>query len=59
VLTDIDKTGMSILLVKHNLKVAKALDDLVYLMGKAHLGLTGTVTELEANPEIRTKYLEV
>lgn len=59
VLADINKTGVSILLVAHNLKVAMSLADRVYLMGKAHLGFTGTVAELDANPDIRAKYLEV
>ena len=56
---DINKTGVSILLVEHNLKVAMSLADRVYLMGKAHLGFTGTKEELDARPDIRAKYLEV
>ena len=59
VLAEIGKSGISILLVEHNLKVAMSLADRVYLMGKAHLGFTGTVAELDANPDMRTKYLEV
>ena len=59
VLAEISKSGISILLVEHNLKVAMSLADRVYLMGKAHLGFTGTVAELDANPEMRAKYLEV
>jgi branched-chain amino acid transport system ATP-binding protein len=59
VLAEISKTGVSILLIEHNLKVALHLADRVYLMGKAHLGFTGTVEELEADPEIKAKYLEV
>jgi branched-chain amino acid transport system ATP-binding protein len=59
VLADINKTGVSILLIEHNLKVALHLANRVYLMGKAHLGFTGTVEELEADPEIKAKYLEV
>ncbi len=59
ILQDIAQTGVSILLVEHNLKVAMSLANRVYLMGKAHLGFTGTVAELDANPEIRAKYLEV
>ena len=59
VLAEINKTGVSILLIEHNLKVALHLANRVYLMGKAHLGFTGTVEELEANPEIKAKYLEV
>ena len=56
---DINKVGVSILLVEHNLKVAISLAHRVYLMGKAHIGFTGNVQELEAQPEIREKYLEV
>ncbi len=50
------KAGISILLVEHNLKVAMSLADRVYLMGKAHLGFTGTKQDLEARPDIRAKY---
>ncbi|MEK6196215.1 MAG: ABC transporter ATP-binding protein [Deltaproteobacteria bacterium] len=59
VLEEIGKSGISILLVEHNLKVAMSLADRVYLMGKAHLGFTGTLEELDANPEMRAKYLEL
>ena len=59
ILEEISKTGVSILLVEHNLKVAMSLANRVYLMGKAHIGFTGTVEELEAQPEMKEKYLEV
>ncbi len=59
VLAEICKSGISILLVEHNLKVAMSLADRVYLMGKAHLGFAGTLEELDANPEMRAKYLEI
>lgn len=59
VLGQINKAGVSILLVEHNLKVALSLANRVYLMGKAHIGYEGTVEELRNNPEVRTKYLEV
>jgi len=59
ILKQINEAGVSILLVEHNLKVALSLADRVYLMGKAHLGFTGTKAELEARPDIRAKYLEV
>jgi len=58
-LKNINKAGVSILFVEHNLKVAMSLAQRIYLMGKAHLAFTGTREELEAHPEIRTKYLEV
>ncbi len=59
ILEDINKAGVTILLVEHNLKVAMSLSDRLYLMGKAFLAFTGTVEELDAQPEIREKYLEV
>jgi branched-chain amino acid transport system ATP-binding protein len=59
VLEEINKLGVSILLVEHNLKVALSLAHRVYLMGKAHVGFTGTIAELDANPDARAKYLEV
>jgi branched-chain amino acid transport system ATP-binding protein len=58
-LEDINKTGVSILFVEHNLKVAMSLADRIYLMGKAYLAFSGTVEELDARPDIREKYLEV
>jgi branched-chain amino acid transport system ATP-binding protein len=59
VLAEINQAGVSILLVEHNLKVAMSLAHRVYLMGKAHVGFSGTVAELAARPEIRAQYLEV
>ncbi|MBW2092563.1 MAG: ABC transporter ATP-binding protein [Deltaproteobacteria bacterium] len=58
-LEDINKTGVSILFVEHNLKVAMSLADRIYIMGKAYLAFEGTVKDLEDHPEIREKYLEV
>ncbi|MDI6754607.1 MAG: ABC transporter ATP-binding protein [Thermodesulfobacteriota bacterium] len=59
ILEEINKAGVSILLVEHNIKVALSLADRVYLMGKAHIGFVGTIAELEAHPDARKKYLEV
>ena len=59
VLAEINKAGVSILLVEHNLKVALSLAHRVYLMGKAHVGYQGSVEELRNNHEVRAKYLEV
>ncbi len=58
-LEDIHKTGVAILFVEHNLKVAMSLAERIYLMGKAYLAFSGTVEELDARPEIREKFLEV
>ena len=59
ILEEINKAGVSILLVEHNIKVAMSLADRVYLMGKAQIGFAGTTEELKAKPQIREKYLEV
>jgi branched-chain amino acid transport system ATP-binding protein len=59
VLEEIGMAGTSILLVEHNFKMAMSLAKRVFVMSKAHIGFSGTTEELEANPEIREKYLEV
>ncbi|MBW2062881.1 MAG: ABC transporter ATP-binding protein [Deltaproteobacteria bacterium] len=59
VLAEINKAGVPILLVEHNLKVAMSLSNRIYLMGKAYIGFAGSIEELESNPEIKEKYLEV
>jgi branched-chain amino acid transport system ATP-binding protein len=58
ILAEINKTGVSILLVEHNLKVAMSLAHRVYLMGKAFVGFSGSVEELSNNQQARSKYLE-
>jgi branched-chain amino acid transport system ATP-binding protein len=59
ILKEINKAGVSILLVEHNYKVAMSLANRVYLMGKAHVGFSGTKEDLDNNPEAREKYMEV
>ncbi len=59
VLAEINGTGVSILLVEHNLKVALSLASRVYLMGKGHIGFVGTREDLQAHLELQAKYLEV
>ncbi len=59
ILEEIHKAGVSILLVEHNVKVAMSLADRLYLMGKAHIGVTGTPEELRVKPQGRERYLEV
>ncbi len=59
ILEEIHKSGVSILLVEHNVKVAMSLADRLYLMGKAHIGFAGTPEELRLKPQVREKYLEV
>jgi branched-chain amino acid transport system ATP-binding protein len=59
VLAEINQAAVSVLLVEHNYKVATHLARRVYLMGKGHIGHQDTVEGLNANPEVRAKYLEV
>ena len=59
VLAEINKAGVAIVVVEHNLKVAMSLAHRVYLMGKAHVGFAGTVAELNSRPDVRARFLEV
>jgi branched-chain amino acid transport system ATP-binding protein len=59
VLEEIGRAGTSILLVEHNFKMAISLAKRVFVMSKARIDFSGTTEELEANPKIREKYLEV
>ena len=58
-LESISKTGVSILLVEHNFKVAMSLARRAYVMKKASCAFAGTVEELATRDDIRAKYLEV
>jgi len=55
----ISKTGVSILLVEHNFKIALSLAQRVYVMKKACCAFVGTAEELASREDIRRKYLEV
>lgn len=58
-LQDIHKTGVSILLVEHNYRIASSLASRIYLMGKGYIGYEGTPETLDADPEMRQQFLEV
>ena len=59
VLRQINQAGVSVLLTEHNMRVALSLAHRVYLMGKGHIGFSGTVDELNSEPEIKSKYLGI
>jgi len=59
ILAEIVNEGVSILLVEHNFRLAMSLAKRVFVMGKAHIGFSGTTEELESNPAIIEQYLEV
>lgn len=58
-LESISKTGVSILLVEHNFKIALSLAKRVYVMKKGCCAFAGTAEELASRDDIRRKYLEV
>jgi len=58
-LESISKTGVSILLVEHNFKIALSLAKRVYVMKKACCAFAGTAEDLASRDDIRGKYLEV
>ncbi len=58
VLAEINKAGVSVLLVEHNLKVALSLASRVYLMSKACIGCQASANEVRDNHELRAQYLE-
>lgn len=58
VLAEINKAGVSVLLVEHNLKVALSLASRVYLMSKACIGCQASSVEVRDNHELRAQYLE-
>jgi len=59
VIEDIHKHGMAILLVEQNMQVVLRLASRFYVMSKGIIVFQGTARELEENPEIRQRYLEV
>lgn len=58
VLEEINKAGVSVLLVEHNMKVALSLAHRVYLMSKACIGCEAAPVEVRDNHELRAQYLE-
>jgi len=58
-LIEVRNAGVSILLVEHNFKMAISVADRVYLMGKAHIGYSGTAAALSDDADARTRFLEV
>lgn len=58
-LETVKTSGTSILLVEHNFRMATSLAARVFVMGKAHIGFSGTTEELLGNQEIIEQYLEV
>ena len=59
ILRQTNEEGNAILIVAQALDVALSLASKVYVMAKGEIVFRGTRTQLEADREIRSKYLEV
>ena len=56
---DLRQHGLSILLVEQNLSLALSLADRVYVMNKGQIVYSGTPADLQANDEVKHRYLGV
>lgn len=59
VLGELKQLGQSFLLVEQNLRLATHVADWVYVMNKGRIVFEGTPAELDANEEVKHKYLGV
>lgn len=53
------REGLSIVISEQNLHFAKLISDRAYIIEKGRIRFSGTMDELEANPEVRDAYLAV
>ncbi|MGR7997157.1 MULTISPECIES: ABC transporter ATP-binding protein [unclassified Xanthobacter] len=53
------REGLSIIISEQNLHFAKLISDRAYIIEKGRIRFSGTMADLEANPEIRDAYLAV
>ncbi|QRG08436.1 ABC transporter ATP-binding protein [Xanthobacter dioxanivorans] len=53
------REGLSIVISEQNLHFAKLISDRAYIIEKGRMRFSGTMAELEANPEVRDAYLAV
>lgn len=53
------KQGLSILLSEQNIHFARLVSDRVYVLEKGQIHWQGSVTELDANPDVQRTYLTV
>jgi branched-chain amino acid transport system ATP-binding protein len=53
------REGLSVLLSEQNLHFANAVSDRAYIVERGHIRWGGTMTELQASPQLREQYLSV
>ena len=54
-----NRLGVGVLLSEQNLHFAKLVSDKAYIIESGEMRYEGTIAELEANAEVREKYLAV
>jgi branched-chain amino acid transport system ATP-binding protein len=58
-LGEIKKLGVTMLICEHNVGLAMGLSDRAYVMDKGTIRYQGTIPELQADEEVRKKYLMI
>jgi branched-chain amino acid transport system ATP-binding protein len=53
------KEGLAVLLAEQNLHFAGAVSDRAYILERGHIGWSGSMSELEANPDVQRRLLGV
>jgi len=56
---ELKNTGLTVLISEQNLYFAKLLSDRAYVIESGEIRYEGSITDLEADPELREKYLAV
>jgi branched-chain amino acid transport system ATP-binding protein len=56
---ELKKEGLSVLLSEQNLHFAGAVSDRAYILERGHIGWAGSMSELEASPEVQRQLLAV
>ena len=59
VITELKRSGLSILLVEQNLALALSVADRVHVLSRGQIVHTGTPAELMGNDDVKTRYLGV
>ena len=59
VITEVKRSGLSILLVEQNLALALSVADRVHVLSRGQIVHTGTPAELMGNDDVKTRYLGV
>ena len=59
VITELKRSGLSILLVEQNLALAMSVADRVHVLSRGQIVHTGTPAELMGNDDVKTRYLGV